>query len=1552
MGKSMTGLGAKPVGSTWTDEQWQAIACRGSNTLVAAAAGSGKTAVLVERIIRRVCDEDHPLDVDRLLVATFTNAAAAEMRERIRTALENELAQNPSSRHLRSQLALLPRASITTLHSFCLEVIRRHYRAIGLDPGFRIANGTEAELIKQELMEQLVDSRFAAAEEGDGFWLLADGFGGEKGDGQLFRLIGTLYEASRSHPAPEAWLAEMAARFRCGREADGSARSAAAGRPDGGGNGADVWFASLAADIRLELSGIAGLLDQADRIAAQPAGPAPYRSGLAEEAAALRRLIGLAGGEWDELQQAAQLPVFGRLKPCRGDGYDKALVKAAQELRDAAKKRWAKMTAELFDRSRADYEAELLHMAPVMEALARLISDFAVLFRDAKRDKGLVDFSDLEHYALQILSAGTAEDGTPLPSEAALDYRDQFAEVLLDEYQDTNLVQETIVALVAQPGAGNRFLVGDVKQSIYRFRLAEPGLFLAKYKTYRADGDSGGACSGRTGGGAGGVSEIGGASSAGGAGSAGGVGEIGGAGSTGGAGSAGGSGETSSAGGAGSAGGSGEIGGISAISRIGGENGSGDVPGDETSGEGGGRGNSAFGAFGTGAGADADVHEWEHARRPTRADAAAGGLRIDLARNFRSRSEVVDGVNYLFRQIMEERVGEIRYDRSAELVAGASYPEVDTDLAVEAIILDKAGQTERAAAAGSGSAAGDARADHAVGDEGGSGNGSGSGAERGEAAETSGEAEGDALEETDALPDKGDPLSRQEQETARLEARLIAERIHRLMGQQGSVPFPVSGKGSNQPRPLAYRDIVILLRSTAGWAALFTEELGRADIPVYAELGTGFFSAVEVEVMLSLLQVIDNPYQDIPLAGVLHSPLVGLSADELAQLRVCNRSGSFYDAVLAYAGMVGSGGGSGTSGVSGRSGGSGRSGASEVSGGNEASGGSGRGEGDGIGVAVSGTRESGAPVNPELAEKAARFLQRLESWRRAARQTPVAELIWRLYRETRYYDYVGGLPGGIQRQANLRALHDRAKQYEETSFRGLFRFLRFLGRMRESGGDLGAARSLGEQEDVVKIMTIHKSKGLEFPVVFVAGLSKPFNRQDLNGSFLLHKDLGFGPKFIDLDLRVSYPSLASLAIRHRLRLEALAEEMRVLYVALTRAREKLILVGTVKDAAKAAAGWLRAAAGEGETLPDYELAAASCYLDWIGPALIRHPDAEELLRAAGTALARPGAADPSRWRISVLPAGRYAGAESGDEQASEAEMTWLDRLSRGSLPVLDAGLAAEVDRRLSWAYPHAAVSRLISKTTVSELKRLAERLPAAAESGEPEADGPRAVPVTAEASRFAGAGANAGGSAAAGGAARGGSASAAAAVFRRPRFAESRGLNAAERGTVYHAVMQRLELHPNLAAADIASTVQRMTARRLLTPEQAAAVDPAELFRFFATEVGRRLLFAAKVRRELPFSLKLPAAELSPGLRGQDAGEPVLVQGILDCLFEDAGGLVLLDYKTDALWQESASARAERYRLQLALYAQAVKEIFRREPDEIFVYFFDGAEAVNLGRLG
>lgn len=1399
----------KPAGSTWTDDQWKAVVTSGTNVLVAAAAGSGKTAVLVERIIRKISNDT---DVDRLLVATFTKAAASEMKERIRIALEKALDNTPDSDHLRRQLALMNRASITTLHSFCLDVIRRYYPLIGLDPGFRIANETEAELLRIEVLDDLFEERYAGAE---GIFIrLADAFGGERGDEPLARLVQELYDFSRSHPWPELWLREAAGAFR-------TANAEALGGSD--------WVRGLRADIRLTLQGAEAVLLQALDLTRMPAGPAPYAETFEDDLLLVRGLLAaIAEPEWERWFEPFQAAAFGKLKAMRGDEYDKALQERAKGLREQAKKAIAGLTEELFRRTPDDYAAEMQELAPLMDALAELVIAFGERYETAKRDKGLLDFGDLEHYCLRILREPGGEPGESKPSSAALEYRRQFDEILLDEYQDTNMVQEAIVELIARPGAGNRFMVGDVKQSIYRFRLAEPNLFLAKYK--------------------------------------------------------------------------------------------------------------AFGT-GSGTGIGADANGIADVDADSGATAAIGngipGLRIDLARNFRSRREVVDGVNDVFRGIMHETVAEMNYDRDAELVLGAPYPDAADEeeadrLAVECVLLDRGGAGPAEGAGGeeeSASFAGEGADDDA------------------ESAERQAAAEAAA-----------------DMQTAQLEARFIARRIRAMMdgGPAGEKPWLVyDGKRGIYRKP-AWRDFVVLLRATAQWTPILVEELRSHGIPAYAELNSGYFEATEVVTMLSVLRVIDNPYQDIPLAGALRSPIVGLSAEELAIVRLAAKQGPYYEAVLRAA--------------------------------------------------------SDATVDERLREKLRAFFDKLEQWRVEARQGSLSDLIWRICRETGYYDLVGGLPGGVQRQANLRALHDRARQYEATSFRGLFRFLRFVERMRDSGGDLGTARALGEQEDVVRIMSIHKSKGLEFPVVFVAGLGKLFNQQDLNRSFLLHKQLGFGPKLVDSELRVSYPTLPYLAVRKRIRMELLAEEMRVLYVAMTRPKEKMFLIGTVPDAGKALERWSGGVDLAARRMPDHRIAAGRRFLDWIMPLVTAGGIAgaaafEESLAIESADRAAEGAtagevtgqvraddravsahdaeasgpdsgADAGTnaaiirgWRFGMLPAamlGMEAAAAAVVEMDEEEAAHRAARLAvlAAMEPVEDqpqSDAAEEIAARMSWRYPYQSATAIAAKTSVTEMKRMLADAPHSAEA-EPyeeaevrllhEADASIADAdqvsdrqtgghdADGEATTAASGMTNPGGAFAVPSAAR----SPYAFRLRRPRFMEEKTLTPAERGTVSHLVMQHMPLDGSLDAEAVRSLVDGMIERKLLTRAQAEAVDAASIASFFASELGMRLCRARWVKRELPFSCALPAGRVHP-LAGGDRTvreEPVLIQGVVDCLFEDEQGLVLLDFKTDRIALSDWERAAERHRFQLELYAEAIGGILGRPVQECHVFFIDGAQSVRL----
>lgn len=1235
----------------WTDEQMYAITARDSNMLVAAGAGAGKTAVLVERIIRRITDPVDPVDVDKLLVVTFTNAAAAEMRDRIARAIAAKLNKEPGNSHLERQLALLNLASITTLHSFCLDVLRRHYYQLNLDPAFRVADDTEAALLQVQVLEDLFEDRYAAGDAG--FAALVDSYGGERDDLDLANLVLKLYEFSRSQPWPEEWLNRSAQAFQL---------------PQNITLNDTPWCGSLKKSIAIKLEEARNFLTRALDHAGRPGGPKAYKENLLEDIRTVETLAMACNKSWEALQQVFADVAWGKLKPCKKD-VDEQLKKRVARLRDTAKKAINAFKDRFFSRSSEELLADLRRVAPLMEALARLVADYSKAYQKAKQAKGLVDFSDLEHFCLKIFLAPEAEAGQVVPSEIALEFRKRYAEVLVDEYQDINQVQETLLQLVSRQGETkpNMFMVGDVKQSIYRFRLTEPELFLEKYRRYPVD-------------------------------------------------------------------------------------------------------------------------------------QGARERRIDLTRNFRSRREVVEAVNFIFRQIMTPRVGELAYDEGAELVFSAGYPEASTEKdppvagPVELHLIEREPEAEAL------------EQEHEVG-------------------KTSGNTaaiELEGMEELDAV---------------QAEARIIARRIKELAG----TPFMVFEK-TGRYRPVRYRDIVILLRATKGVAGTFLEEFRLAGIPAYAELGTGYFEATEVETVLSLLKVIDNPQQDIPLAAVLRSPVVGLNAGELAQIRLADSRGNFYGAVKAAA-----------------------------------------------------RADAG-----KLSEKLKRFLDQLENWRTMARQGSLSDLIWQLYRETGYYDYVGGLPGGAQRQANLRALHDRARQYEATMFRGLFRFLRFIERLQESGSDLGAARALGENEDVVRIMSIHKSKGLEFPVVFAAGLGKQFNFRDVYGETLLHKDLGLGPELVDLDARVKYPTLAKLAIREKLKLETLAEELRILYVALTRAREKLILVGSVRGLRNRAEGWCEHLSQEDWALPDAVLAAARTYLDWLCPALVRHPDAAGLRRMGGTDKKPAGkpAGDPSRWEVHIWNNRQAQLLETGQKTVDSDFLEKLRCLEPVEVP---DELLATVKERLEWTYPCRMVVEKPAKVAVTEVKRRFDTL---REEEEREAR-PHLPPVTG-----------------------------------RPGFLQKQGLSAAERGSALHLIMQHLDLQGDLSPAGIREQINSMILRELLTEEQAKAVDERKLAQFFITGLGQRLLRAIRVKREIPFSLALPAREIYPGL---PAGieEKVLVQGVIDCLIEEKDGFVIVDWKTDRLGADKLQEAIERYRGQINLYARAVTTILKRPVKEKYLYLLE-----------
>ncbi|NMH69514.1 helicase-exonuclease AddAB subunit AddA [Bacillus sp. RO3] len=1248
---------AKPDHVTWTDDQWKAIWAKGQDILVAAAAGSGKTAVLVERIIQKILSEEDKMDVDELLVVTFTNASAAEMRHRIGQALEKAIDEDPHSHHLRKQLSLLNRASISTLHSFCLEVIRKYYYLIDIDPGFRIADETEGDLLRDEVLDELFEEEYGK-EGNQEFFKLVDTFTNDRSDGALQDMIRKLYDFSRSHPDPDEWLRGLVEMYEVeeGREIDQL-----------------PFIQPLLTDIRLQLHGAKSLFQRALDLARVPGGPGPRAENFLNDIEIVKSLEESLSNSWVALYETIQTLPFTKLKACRGDEYDKDIVDEAKKLRDQGKKTLEKLQEDFFSRRPGSFLEDMKKMREVIHNLAELVVEFGKRFREVKEEKGLVDFADLEHFCLDILRDPASN--ALLPSEAAKQYKIKFKEVLVDEYQDTNMVQESILLLITEEReeAGNRFMVGDVKQSIYRFRLAEPNLFLGKYTRFL----------------------------------------------------------------------------------------------------------------------------------PERGE---GGLKIDLSQNFRSRKEVLEGTNFLFKQIMGSSVGEMEYNREAELVKGAPYPE-EKEYPIEVAIINQ--ESEETPSGGE--------------------------------------------EEELSIFDEGDL------DKSVLEARYMANKVKEMIEER----TPIYDAKTKTERPIQYKDIVILLRSMP-WAAEIMEEFKRQGIPIYANLSTGYFEATEIAIMLSLLKVIDNPYQDIPLASVLRSPIVGLDEQGLASIRIHSRSGTYYEALKKFA--------------------------------------------------------SEKPTNAreeETFERVKVFLYHLQNWRTKARQGSVTELIWQLYRDTRFYDYVGGMAGGKQRQANLRALYDRARQYESTSFRGLFRFLRFIDRMRERGDDLGVARALSEQEDVVRLMTIHSSKGLEFPVVFVAGTSKPFNLMDLNASYLLDKDLGFAAKYTDAAKRISYPSLPQLAFKRKKRMEAISEEMRVLYVALTRAKEKLFLVGTVKSLEKSLKKW-RGALGQTEwLLSDYDRAQASSYLDWIGPSLMRHPHCEELSEASlleGSGIDAEIVMHPSCWNVSVFHKSELS-VEEGEESAEEED--WKERVKNGEEVDVVSAHKEEVLHRLSWKYPHLRATNLRSKQSVSELKRMVEIRDEASSND-----------ILRRHHKP---------------------------VYNRPQFMQSKELSPAEKGTAMHTVMQHISFVNGVPEErDVEELLVHLVNKEILTEEQKKAVSLENIAGFFRSELGQRMASASDIQREIPFSMSVPLREISETGEGAPE-ETILVQGVIDCVFRDERGIVLLDYKTDGIhdrykdgFMEAKPVMEERYRVQIELYTRALETIWKETVTEKYLYFFDGGHVLRF----
>lgn len=1276
----------------WTNEQSDAITARNCNLLVAAAAGSGKTAVLVERIIKKITDEHNPVDIDRLLIVTFTNAAATEMRERIADAVSKVLEKNPESRLIQRQMALLGKASITTIHSFCIEVIRGNFHIIDIDPNFRIADETESTLMKLEALNDLFEEQYEK-EDNQEFVRLLESYGSNRDDQVLMDMVLDLYSFIQSSPWPQVWLKAMTEAFKV----------------DEGCDLADtIWGRVLIKAAKMELEGMKDMLSRAVEIIKTALGIEKYLPMYQEDLSNINDILSIFqqsetySSVWDRVFEGLNAMGFSTLSRAAKE-VDKEKQDEVKKIRDDVKARIRKLKESTIPACSDELINDLRELYPPMKCLSDLASELSSRYSQKKKNKSVMDFNDLEHYCLEILTQRD-EKGVIKPSATAIAYRDRFDEIMVDEYQDSNLVQEIIINMISRVDENkpNVFMVGDVKQSIYKFRQARPELFMEKYNTYSEEKDN-----------------------------------------------------------------------------------------------------------------------------PFR--------KILLYKNFRSRKTVVDAVNFVFRQIMSVNAGELDYSEKEALNPGAIYAEIEQD----DVVLG--GSTEL------------------------------------------------MLIQTNSISDDVDDFLPSEEESnpinkdvedeildnIQCEARMVAQKIKMLMNpNKDGKSFMVFDKGRKEYRRVEFRDIVILLRTIKNWSDVFVEELTLSGVPVFADTGGGFFKTIELEVVLSLLQIIDNPYQDIPLLSVLRSPMFSFNTDDLTDLRLGNPKGSLYEGLVKLA-------------------------------------------------------DAG---NMDINKKAQGFLEKLANWRETSCYLPTEQLIWRLYNDTGYYAMVGAMPGGEQRQANLRILFERAKQFEETSYKGLFNFINFIDKLKSSRGDMGSAKILSENDNVVRIMSIHKSKGLEFPIVFLSGCGKRFNLQDMNKSILLHQDLGFGPDVVDLKKRLSWPSVAKEAIKEKIRGETLSEEMRILYVALTRAREKLIITGSVNDASKAIKKWISITSTDNNKLPDYEILKGRNYLDWICPSVLRHKNCDGLRRIAPIGCEVSGSLidDPSIWHIELWNKDDVLENKEEDKNQDREFINWLENIasnndsSLNESPETRREVRAEINRRLSWEYKFKEAALVPAKMSVTELKRRFNSQDHEESTSLPGLTAP---------------------------------------IVKKPLFLEERkGISAAEKGTVIHFIMQSLDFDSLKAIiknksleqelsfnTTITSHIQEMVKKDLLTQIQADSVDIRMINGFLNSLLARRMLISDKTNREIPFNMQIPIEELFKDKNEESLqGETVLLQGVIDCYFEEEGELVLIDYKSDYVPAGKEHTIKERYLLQLDYYKKALEMLTGKSVKERYIYLFRGGKAIKI----
>lgn len=1227
----------------WTKEQAQAINEKGSNILVAAAAGSGKTAVLVERIINKIINEK--IDIDKLLVVTFTNAAASEMRERILDAIYKKLEEYPENENLQRQITLINKASICTIDSFCLEVVRNNFFELdNISPNFRIADTTEIELLKQEIIEDIFEEKYENQDED--FSKLINTYTSYRDDAPLKELVLKIYSYIQSSPFPEEWLNEKIEMFNLKDKLNEDFSKTPWGK---------ILLKEIEEEIIDDIKALEDIKKELDFDSELENFSQVIRSDL-DFLKVLQENI----NNWDKLYEIYNNINFVSWPRKK---IESDLKEYAKNVRDDVKKKFSSKLSKILICNSEAANQDIFDMYEILLKLKNLILEFGKEFSKRKRLKNMVDFNDIEHLALDILIK--KQDDKIEITEVAKRYQNKFIEIAIDEYQDSNLVQEYILTSISNDN--NIFMVGDVKQSIYKFRQAMPELFISKYKSYK--------------------------------------------------------------------------------------------------------------------------------NKESKSE--EDNLKIQLFKNFRSRKNVLDFTNLIFENIMSGNLGDIEYNQEEYLNLGADYKEIEQNLKTEIDIINLKGSEK---------------------DE--------------------EENENEILEEEEDF---------ERLENIQVEARFVANKIKELIQNK----FQVFDRKINDFRDIKYKDIVVLLRSTKTSAPIFEEEIINLDMPVFSDSSQEYLDSIEIENIMSLLRIIDNPIQDIPLVTVLRSNIGKFTDDELVEIRLSDKYDNFYNAM----------------------------------------------------------QKAKINVGKNLQEKIEKFLSNLEKWRKEQEYLALDEFIWKLYSDTGYYNYVGLMPNGELRQANLKMLFERAKQFETASFKGLYNFINFIEKLKLSSGDLGSAKLIGENDDVIRIMSIHKSKGLEFPVVFLSNTGKQFNLMDLNKNVLLHQELGIGVKYINYDKQVQYDTLSKSAIRSKVFTETLSEEMRILYVALTRSKEKLYITGTMndyeKEIEKMGIQVERYSKNENK-INQILIKKYKKYLDWINLVyLYEKGNTKNLIE------------------YNVLE------KEEIIKKCKKIEQEEIDVVKILEEHKKDKEEIKKIEEKLNFEYKHKLATTIPTMSSVTQIKQMQNKLKDVkiVEDDEKKVleklDKSKFLKENQEEKEYKEEG---------------------VVSFDKPKFLKEDKedkLTNAEKGTLVHLCMQHLDEKIEYNLEKIKELVEGLERKEIITSKEKEDINLYKILEFTKSNIWKEMKTAKKVYKEKPFFINIPAKEIY----NEDIEEKILIQGIIDLYYiNENGEIVLVDYKTDYVEKGKEQELIEKYKKQLELYCKAIEEASKKQVSRIYIY------SVYLGR--